>query len=192
MLHDGWLHTGDIATMDSDGFVTVVDRKRDVIMASGFSVFPSEVEDVLSTHPAVAECAVVGVSHYYRGETARAYVVLRPGTYADEPELRRYCAARLAAYKVPSSFEIRPDLPRNLLGKVLKRVLRAEYEAARARTSYDDPLPPAPPPPAPAGKPRDAGLVDELERLARLRDTGALTDDEFAAAKARLLAAHLR
>jgi long-chain acyl-CoA synthetase len=181
MLRDGWLHTADIAAMDGDGFVTVVDRKRDVIMASGFSVFPSEVEDVLATHPAVAECAVVGVPHYYRGETARAYVVLREPQLADERELHRYCAARLAAYKVPSSFEFRTELPRNLLGKVLKRALRAEYESARARASYDDPVPPA------AAPPPDGQLVDELERLVRLRDTGALTDAEFAAAKTRLL-----
>jgi long-chain acyl-CoA synthetase len=174
--------------MDGDGFVTIVDRKRDVIMASGFSVFPSEVEDVLATHPAIAECAVVGVPHYYRGETARAYVVLRPGAFADEPELHRFCAAQLAAYKVPSSFEFRTDLPRNLLGKVLKRALRAEYESARARTSYDDPLPePAEPVAAATPDGPDGHLVDELERLVRLHDAGALSDAEFATAKTRLL-----
>jgi long-chain acyl-CoA synthetase len=195
MLHDGWLRTADIAIMDSDGFVTIVDRKRDVIQASGFSVFPSEIEDVLAEHPAVESCAVVGVSHFYRGETVKAYIVLRAGEYADEQELHRFCAARLAPYKVPATFEFRADLPRNLLGKVLRRVLRDEYEALRARTSYDDPLPPVPeappvPPssPAPAPTPRpDGWLVDELERLVRLHSDGMLTDDEFAAAKARLL-----
>jgi long-chain acyl-CoA synthetase len=186
MLRNGWLHTADIATMDGDGFVTIVDRKRDVILASGFTIFPSEIEDVLAEHPAIESCAVVGVSHYYRGETAKAYVVLHEGSYADEPELHRFCAARLAAYKVPSSFEFRNDLPRNMLGKVLRRVLRDEYEALRARTNYDEPLPPARQP-APAAAPHDNGLVDELERLVRLHDAGALTDTEFAAAKARLL-----
>ena len=197
MLHDDWLHTADIATMDNDGFVTILDRKRDVIMASGFSVFPTEIEEVLAEHPAIASCAVVGVSHYYRGETARAYIVLRDGEYADEYELHRFCAARLAAYKVPSSFEIRGDLPRNLLGKVLRRVLRDEYESLRARTTEDDPLPALPTDPLPAEegessparpRPGERDFVSELERLVRLRDTGALTDDEFSAAKARLLA----
>jgi long-chain acyl-CoA synthetase len=196
MLHDGWLHTADIATMDNDGFVTILDRKRDVIMASGFSVFPTEIEEVLSEHPAIESCAVVGVSHYYRGETARAYIVLKPGTFADEPELHRFCATRLAAYKVPSSFEIRADLPRNLLGKVLRRVLRDEYESLRARTDLDDPLAMSPTDELPADapgllparpRPGERDFVSELERLVRLRDAGALTDDEFSAAKARLL-----
>jgi long-chain acyl-CoA synthetase len=197
MLQDGWLHTADIATMDNDGFVTILDRKRDVIMASGFSVFPTEIEDVLAEHPAVASCAVVGVSHYYRGETARAYVVLRDGMSADEQELHQFCAIRLAAYKVPSSFEIRVDLPRNLLGKVLRRVLRDEYESLRARTNVDDPLPSLPTDrlpvedvsPSPSRpRPGERDFVSELERLVRLRDAGALTDGEFTAAKARLLA----
>jgi long-chain acyl-CoA synthetase len=202
MLHDGWLHTADIASMDNDGFVTVLDRKRDVIMASGFSVFPTEIEEVLAEHPAIATCAVVGVSHYYRGETARAFVVLREGMFADEPELHRFCAARLAAYKVPSTFEVRSDLPRNLLGKVLRRTLRDEYESLRARTNIDDPLPALPPDTMPTDplpmdgsaqaqsrpRPGERDFVSELERLVRLRDAGALTDDEFSAAKARLLA----
>jgi long-chain acyl-CoA synthetase len=195
MLHDGWLHTADIAFMDNDGFVTLIDRKRDVIMASGFSVFPSEIEDVILEHPAVESCAVVGVSHYYRGETVKAYVVLKHGQYADELELQRFCAARLAAYKVPATFDFRDSLPQNMLGKVLRRVLRDEYEALRARTNHDDPLPPRPapaPPPAPVapttpGTTRDRGFVDELERLVRLHAEGLLTDDEFIAAKARLL-----
>ena len=191
MLRNGWLHTADIATMDHDGFVTIIDRKRDVILASGFSIFPSEIEDVLEQHPAVDSCAVVGVSHFYRGETVKAFVVLADGTKADEDELHQFCAARLAAYKVPSSFEFRQDLPRNMIGKVLRRVLRDEYEAVRARTVHDAPIiatpePALEPAPEPAAS-NGAGLVDELERLVRLRDGGALTDEEFAAAKARLL-----
>jgi hypothetical protein len=196
MLRDGWLHTGDIAVMDEDGFVTIVDRKRDVILASGFSIFPSEIEDVLSEHPAVEECTVVGVSHFYRGETVKAFVVVRAGEQVSEDELHRFCADRLVAYKVPAEFEFRRELPHNILGKVLRRVLRAEHEAARGR-------PTSPgmngalvehPKDTPAGHrmpeshPVSAGgLVDELERLVRLRDAGALTDTEFGAAKARLL-----
>jgi long-chain acyl-CoA synthetase len=133
MLSDGWLHTGDIAVMDDDGFVTIVDRKRDVILASGFSIFPSEIEDVLAEHPAVAECAVVGIAHFYRGETVKAFLVLREGEKATDGELHDFCAARLVAYKVPTQFEFRTELPRNILGKVLRRVLRAEHEAAHAR-----------------------------------------------------------
>jgi long-chain acyl-CoA synthetase len=181
MLHDGWLHTADIATMDEDGFVTIIDRKRDVILASGFSIFPTEIEDVLAEHPAVEECAVAGVSHYYRGETVKAFVVLREGAQASEDELHQFCAARLVAYKVPSSFEFRTDLPRNMLGKVLRRVLRDEHEALRGRPTYGTAATPHPgPTPSPS-------VVDEIERLVHLRDVGALTEEEFAAAKARLL-----
>ena len=222
MLHDGWLHTGDIAVMDADGFVTIVDRKRDVILASGFSIFPTEIEDVLAEHPAVAECAVAGVPHFYRGETVKAFVVLEPGASVSEDELRGFCSARLAAYKVPSSFEFRADLPRNMLGKVLRRVLRDEHKAARQRLASMPQvvaLPPseaapsetAPPETAPSAprhveprhaEPDDAtgrrpkpfsgtldasGLVDELERLAKLHESGALSDEQFEAVKARLL-----
>jgi long-chain acyl-CoA synthetase len=202
MLRNGWLHTGDIVVMDDDGFVTIIDRKRDVILASGFSIFPSEIEDVLSEHPAVAECAAVGVSHYYRGETVKAYVVVRTddetGDTGDitEDDLHRFCSDRLVAYKVPAEFEFRTELPHNMLGKVLRRVLRAEHETARGRQ--------APPqvdyaqylaaPEGGAGEPHPAnrraaevGLAAEIERLAQLRDAGVLDDAEFGAAKARLL-----
>ena len=212
MLRDGWLQTGDVAVMDQQGFVTIVDRKRDVIMASGFSVFPSEIEDVLAEHPAVKDCAVAGVPHYYRGETVKAFVVLQPDRHATEAELRAFCAARLVAYKVPALFEFRDDLPQNVLGKVLRRVLRAEHEAARgasadntdqlwttmelaayvapehdagAAAPPDEQAPPRHARPVEENEP--VGLVDELERLARLRDAGALTEAEFQAAKSRLL-----
>ncbi len=138
MLREGWLHTGDIAVMAPDGFVTLVDRKRDVIVASGFSIFPSEIEDVLAGHPAVEDCAVVGVPHYYRGETVKAYVVVRAGHRVSGDELRGFCSARLAAYKVPALFEFREDLPRNMLGKTLRRVLRGEHEVERSAGSALD------------------------------------------------------
>ncbi|MEY9939648.1 AMP-binding protein [Streptacidiphilus sp. MAP5-3] len=133
MLHDHWLFTGDIAVMSPDGFVTVIDRKRDVIIASGFSIFPSEVEEVLLAHPAVADAAVVGVPDEYRGETVKACVIVRPGSRLTERALIDYCAARLTGYKVPKIVEFRSDaLPRNMLGKVLRRVLRDEHLAAQA------------------------------------------------------------
>jgi long-chain acyl-CoA synthetase len=195
MLRDGWLHTADIATMDEDGFVTINDRKRDVILVSGFSVFPSEIEAVIAKHPAVESCAVAGVSHYHKGETVKAFIVAREGVRVSEEELRRFCVARLVAYKVPSSFEFRTELPTNMLGKVLRRVLRDEHEALRARIRQQstDELPPLPEPATPlAGDAahatvNGAHLVDEIERLARLHTSGVLTDAEFAAAKARLL-----
>ena len=134
MLHDRWLFTGDIAVMSPDGFVTVIDRKRDVIIASGFSVFPSEIEEVLLSHPAVADAAVVGVPDAYRGETVKACVIVRPGARLTEGALIGYCAERLTGYKVPKIVEFRVDpLPRNLLGKVLRRVLRDELQEDPAR-----------------------------------------------------------
>jgi long-chain acyl-CoA synthetase len=118
------LRTGDIGFMDPDGWLYVVDRKKDMINASGFKVWPREVEDVLYTHPAVREAAVVGVSHPYRGETVRAYVSLRPGIPADPAELSGYCRERLAAYKYPREVRVLPDLPKTASGKILRRELR--------------------------------------------------------------------
>ncbi|MEV3993278.1 AMP-binding protein [Streptomyces sp. NPDC049837] len=121
---DGELRTGDIGFMDPDGWLYVVDRKKDMINASGFKVWPREVEDVLYTHPAVREAAVVGVPHAYRGETVKAYVSLRPGTPVGPAELSAYCEERLAAYKYPREVEILPELPKTTSGKILRRELR--------------------------------------------------------------------
>ncbi|MCX4694211.1 AMP-binding protein [Streptomyces sp. NBC_01408] len=121
---DGELRTGDVGFMDADGWLYVVDRKKDMINASGFKVWPREVEDVLYTHPAVREAAVVGVPDPYRGESVKAYVSLRPGTSAGPAELSAYCAARLAAYKYPRQVEVLPVLPKTTSGKILRRELR--------------------------------------------------------------------
>ncbi|QRX91452.1 class I adenylate-forming enzyme family protein [Streptomyces noursei] len=121
---DGELRTGDIGFMDRDGWLYVVDRKKDMINASGFKVWPREVEDVLYTHPAVREAAVVGVPDPYRGETVKAYVSLRPGASPDPAELAAYCKERLAAYKYPRVVEILPELPKTTSGKILRRELR--------------------------------------------------------------------
>ncbi|MEC4574486.1 AMP-binding protein [Streptomyces virginiae] len=121
---DGELRTGDVGFMDPDGWLYVVDRKKDMISASGFKVWPREVEDVLYTHPAVREAAVVGVPDPYRGESVKAYVSLRPGTSAEPGELSAYCAERLAAYKYPRRVEILPVLPKTTSGKILRRELR--------------------------------------------------------------------
>ncbi|MEU1438941.1 AMP-binding protein [Streptomyces sp. NPDC005786] len=122
---DGELRTGDIGFMDREGWLYVVDRKKDMINASGFKVWPREVEDVLYTHPAVREAAVVGVPDPYRGETVRAYVSLRPGTAVEPGELGAYCKERLAAYKYPREVEILTELPKTASGKILRRELRS-------------------------------------------------------------------
>ncbi|MER7517671.1 AMP-binding protein [Streptomyces sp. NPDC126499] len=122
---DGELRTGDIGFVDEDGWLYVVDRKKDMINASGFKVWPREVEDVLYTHPAVREAAVVGVPDAYRGESVKAYVSLRPGAHAEPAELSAYCERRLAAYKYPRQVEILPELPKTTSGKILRRDLRS-------------------------------------------------------------------
>ncbi|MET7646165.1 AMP-binding protein [Streptomyces sp. NPDC005426] len=125
---DGELRTGDIGFMDREGWLYVVDRKKDMINASGFKVWPREVEDVLYTHPAVREAAVVGVPDPYRGETVRAYVSLRPGASVEPDELGAYCKERLAAYKYPREVEILTELPKTASGKILRRELRSPRE----------------------------------------------------------------
>ncbi len=127
VLLGGWLRTGDIAVMSPDGFFTLIDRKRDVIIVDGFNVYPSEIEEVLSTHPAVRECAAIGVPDRHHGEVVAAYVVPPPGVPVDPQDLIAFCAVRLAAYKVPGMIQLRRELPHNMLGKVLRRVLRDEW-----------------------------------------------------------------
>ncbi len=125
-IRDGWLHTGDVGRMDAQGWFYVIDRKKDMIIASGFKVWPREVEDVLYRHPAVREAAVVGVPDPYRGETVKAVVSLKPefeGRVTPE-ELIAFCRERMAAYKYPRQVEIVPELPKTLTGKILRRVLR--------------------------------------------------------------------
>jgi long-chain acyl-CoA synthetase len=118
-----WLHTGDIARMDKEGYFQIVDRKKDMIICGGFNVYPRDVEEVLFQHPAVAEAAVVGVPDEYRGESVKAFVVLKEGEAVDEGELLAFCREHLARYKVPASVEFRSDLPKSTVGKVLRREL---------------------------------------------------------------------
>jgi long-chain acyl-CoA synthetase len=130
VLKDGWLRTGDIGVMSEDGYFTVVDRAKDIIIAGGYKIFPREVDEVLYQHPKVLEAAAVGVPDEYRGETVRAYVVVKPGEHLTAAELEAFLKERLAAYKVPKQFEFRGALPKTLVGKVLRRTLRDEYIAA--------------------------------------------------------------
>jgi long-chain acyl-CoA synthetase len=120
-----WLHTGDLGYMDADGYVFVVDRKKDLIKTSGgYQVWPREIEEVLASHPAVAEVGVAGVPDNVRGEVVKAWVVVRPGHSVTDQELRAFCRAKLAPYKVPAQVEFRTELPKTMVGKVLRRVLR--------------------------------------------------------------------
>jgi long-chain acyl-CoA synthetase len=119
-----WLHTGDLGYLDDDGYVFIVDRKKDMIKTSGFQVWPREIEEVLAAHPAVVEVGVAGVSDPVKGEVVHAWIVLRPGQTATEQDLRAYCRERLAPYKVPARVEFRAELPKTMVGKVLRRALR--------------------------------------------------------------------
>jgi long-chain acyl-CoA synthetase len=124
-----WIHTGDLAYMDDDGYIFLVDRKKDLIKTSGYQVWPREIEEVIASHPAVHEVAVAGVPHATKGEVAKAWVVLKPAAQASEEDVRAFCRERLAPYKVPASVEFRTDLPKSMVGKVLRRMLTAEDTA---------------------------------------------------------------
>ena len=130
-LKDGWLHTGDVARMDEDGYFYIVDRKKDMIVASGYNVYPREVEEVLFEHPDVAEAVAIGIPDEYRGESVKAFVVKRPGATTKEDEVLAFCKERLAAYKAPKAVEFRDELPKSVVGKLLRRVL-VDEERARA------------------------------------------------------------
>jgi long-chain acyl-CoA synthetase len=132
-IRDGWLHTGDVARMDEDGYFYIVQRKKDMIIVSGFNVYPNEVEEVLFTHPAVKEAAVIGVPDDYRGEAVKAFIVLKPEAGAAAEEIIEFCRERLARYKVPASIVFAESLPKSAVGKVLRRELREEEEARREK-----------------------------------------------------------
>jgi long-chain acyl-CoA synthetase len=133
-LRDGWLYTGDVATLDEDGYFYIVDRKKDMILASGYNVYPREIEEVLFEHPDVAEAVAIGIPDEYRGETVKAFVVQRPGAQTSEEEVLAFCKERLAAYKSPKTVEFREELPKSTVGKLLRRVLADEERAGGAQT----------------------------------------------------------
>jgi long-chain acyl-CoA synthetase len=124
-----YLHTGDLGYLDADGYLFIVDRKKDLIKTSGNQVWPREIEEVIASHPAVAEVGVAGVSDPSKGEAVRAWVVLRAGQTATEAELRAFCRDKLAPYKVPAKVEFRNELPKTMVGKVLRRALRDEAQS---------------------------------------------------------------
>jgi long-chain acyl-CoA synthetase len=139
VLTDGWLHTGDVARIEPEGYLEIVDRKKEMINASGYKVYPREVEEVIYRHPDVAEVLVIGVPDQYRGETVKAFVALRPGGDADTDAIIVHCRSLLAPYKVPRIVEFRDSLPKSAVGKLLRRVLveeeRAKSEPAGAATT---------------------------------------------------------
>jgi len=134
VLKDGWLFTGDMGYMDEDGYFYVADRKKNVIIAGGFNIYPREVEEVLYEHEAVQEAVVAGIPDPYRGETVKAYVVLKDGHEVDEKELNAYCRNNLAAFKVPRIYEFRDELPKTAVGKILRRQLIEEEKEANKET----------------------------------------------------------
>ena len=134
-----FLHTGDLGYLDEDGYLFIVDRKKDLIKTSGYQVWPREVEEAIAAHPAVAEVGVAGIPDPKKGEAVKAWVVLRAGQMVSEADLRAFCRETLAPYKVPAHIEFRADLPKTMVGKVLRRALRrdkgqGQRRAGRART----------------------------------------------------------
>jgi long-chain acyl-CoA synthetase len=131
VLRDGWLLTGDLGYMDEEGYFYIVDRKKDMIIAGGFNIYPREIEEVLYEHPAVQEVVAAGIPDPYRGETVKVYIVLKDGAAATEDELNEFARKHLAAYKVPRMYEFRKELPKTAVGKILRRALVDEEKAKR-------------------------------------------------------------
>jgi long-chain acyl-CoA synthetase len=123
---DGWLRTGDIAVLDADGYLSIVDRKKDMIIVSGFKVFPNEIESIGAEHPAVLECGCIGVPDVHSGQVVKVFVVLRENGTVTVEELREHFSARLTAYKRPKYVEVRQSLPKSNIGKILRRELTRE------------------------------------------------------------------
>jgi fatty-acyl-CoA synthase len=132
VLGDGWLHSGDVGTADEDGYVSVVDRIKDVIISGGENIYPAEVENALLSHPAVAECGVIGTPDGRWGEVGRAVVVLRAGESASEADILGFLEGRLARYKIPKSVHFATGLPRTATGKILKKQLRETHGGSTA------------------------------------------------------------
>jgi long-chain acyl-CoA synthetase len=125
-IRNGWLYTGDIATMDEDGYFFIVDRKKDMIISGGYNVYPREIDEVLYTHPKILDACCIGVPHPTRGEQIKAFIVLKEGETATEKEIIDFCSKKLAKYKLPTMVEFRSELPKSNVGKILRKVLREE------------------------------------------------------------------
>jgi long-chain acyl-CoA synthetase len=132
LTEDGWLSTGDIAVMDDDDYIYIVDRKKDMIIAGGYNIYPREVDEVLYQHPKVADAVTIGVPDEYRGETVKAFIVLKKGEKATDKEIMEFARTRLAAYKAPRIVEFRDDLPKSAVGKILRKELRKQEQAKQS------------------------------------------------------------
>jgi len=132
VLKDGWFYSGDVGCFDEDGYLKIVDRKKDMIIAGGYNIYPVELDGVLFDHPKILEAATIGVQDDYRGETVKAFVVVREGEALTEQEVVDYCKENLAAYKVPKIVEFIDELPKSAVGKILRRKL-VDMEAAKAK-----------------------------------------------------------
>ncbi len=137
-VRNGWLYTGDIASMDEDGYFQIVDRKKDMIIVGGYNVYPREIDEVLHEHPKVREAVTVGISHPTRGETIKAYIVPKDGVTLDKTEIVAHCRAKLANFKIPRQIEFRKELPKTMVGKILRRTLRNEEEEKFSRLSEQE------------------------------------------------------
>ena len=129
MTADGYFRTGDIGVMDERGYTKIVDREKDMILVSGFNVYPNEIEEVIASHPGVLECAVIGVQDAKSGEAVKAFIVKKDPNLTPE-EIIKFCGTQLTGYKVPKQIEFRTDLPKTNVGKILRRELRDEKKAA--------------------------------------------------------------
>ena len=125
-VRDGWLFTGDIARMDEDGYFYIMDVKKDMIIAGGFNIYPKDIDQILAEHPKVAEAVAVGIPDRYRGETVKAFVVLKPGETATAEEILNFCRQNLAKSQGASQVEFREALPKSSSGKILRRILRRQ------------------------------------------------------------------
>lgn len=134
VFHQDWLKTGDMGYMDDNGYFYIVDRKKDLIIAGGYNIYPREIEEVLYEHEAVQEAVIVGIPDPYRGETVKAFIVLKENMVCSEEDLNKYCRENLAAFKVPRVYEFRKELPKTMVGKILRRVLLEEEKAKDRET----------------------------------------------------------
>jgi long-chain acyl-CoA synthetase len=130
-IKNGWLYTGDIAVRDKDDYFFIVDRKKDMIIAGGYNIYPREIDEVLYQHPKIKDAVSIGIPDPYRGETVKVYIVPKPGVTLTEDEVNEFCKEKLAPYKRPKFIEFRSDLPKSAVGKILRKMLRAEEEARR-------------------------------------------------------------
>ena len=132
VLKDGWFYSGDIGKFDEDGYLTIVDRKKDMIIAGGYNIYPVELDNVLFDHPKILEACTIGIPDAYRGETVKAFIVPKKGETLTEKDVIAYCKKNMAAYKIPKKFEFVEELPKSAVGKILRRELR-DLELAKKK-----------------------------------------------------------